>query len=538
MADSECSPRAQRARPTVRGAGGHGDVRSGFLHLVFNAAALLLVLATAACAGYRYDGGYDADRSADLFAAGYKELAEVYIDEVETRDLALAALRGSLAEDPALALKLEDERLRLLVEEEAVGGGFALPRRDDIKGWGAVTAAVLASARQVSPVLGEIPAEDLYALAFEGAMGELDGFSRYTPRGEQAEAKGLAGIGVRVQHSGEGMQVLSVVEGSPAHRAGLRSGDTIVAVDGEHARSMPQREFVSRLLGPVNSTVELDVVRAREPGPLRLPVTRAPVGPEKVSARRIGGVAYIRISSFEENTASQLRREVRLARQDPELRGYVVDLRGNPGGLLNQAVAVADVFIVDSPIVATEGRHRDSGQTFEAGHYDLARGLPVIVLLNGFSASASEIVASAIQDSGRGIAIGSSSYGKGSVQTLQRLPGGRELMLTWARFHAPSGYALSGRGVLPDVCTSGHHGSVQAVMTGLRLGSFPFPQQLRIAKIDPADDKAVNTFRAKCPAAMEEKRLDLAVAMKLLERPDLYRLAAGTSASRLAERSD
>ena len=200
----------------------------------------------------------------------------------------------------------------------------------------------------------------------------------------------------------------------------------------------------------------------------------------------------------------------------------MLDLRGNPGGLLDQSVSVSDLFMPRGRIVSTHGRHPDSHQFFDADRDDLARGKPVVVLVNGSSASASEIVAAALQDSGRGVVIGSNSFGKGTVQTVLRLPNEGELTLTWARFHAPSGYALQRRGVLPDICTSGEAGSVEALLEKIRRGERLINRQLRTQNINLNDTESLDELRANCPVSEEETDLDLQVALALLEDAGLY----------------
>ncbi len=212
------------------------------------------------------------------------------------------------------------------------------------------------------------------------------------------------------------------------------------------------------------------------------------------------------------------------------MTGFVLEIRGNPGGLLDQAVAVSDLFIGAGRIVSTHGRHPDSHQYFDADADDLAKDRPVVVLVNGNSASASEIVAAALQDSGRAVVIGSGSFGKGTVQTVLRLPNEGELTLTWARFHAPSGYALNGRGVLPDICTTGDDLSAEDVLERLREGTVPFARTTQRRDIDPDDAAAIKAFRAMCPARQNDPQLDIEVARRLIEDPVLFARALGAGA--------
>jgi carboxyl-terminal processing protease len=223
-----------------------------------------------------------------------------------------------------------------------------------------------------------------------------------------------------------------------------------------------------------------------------------------------------------------LRDSIRHARAEigPDLAGYILDLRGNPGGLLDQSVAVSDMFVTNGRIVSTHGRHPDSHQYFDAEPDDLTGNMPVVVLVNGNSASASEIVAAALQDSGRAVVVGTSSYGKGTVQTVLRLPNEGELTLTWARFHAPSGYALNGRGVMPDICTAnqsdGQGIDAEQILDRVRTGQLPLPRSVIKRDLPLLDESGIAAFRAACPPSQGEAGVELEVALRLLEDPALF----------------
>ncbi|HIP77029.1 MAG TPA: hypothetical protein EYH07_00990 [Kiloniellaceae bacterium] len=246
--------------------------------------------------------------------------------------------------------------------------------------------------------------------------------------------------------------------------------------------------------------------------------------PQTVSYRREGNLAYIRLSSFNKRTTDSLKQKVKQIENEfgDELKGLILDLRGNPGGFLDQAVEVSDLFVSDSRIVATHGRHPDSHQYFSAGRGDLIARVPMVVMVDGGSASAAEIVAAALQDSGRAVVVGSTSFGKGTVQRIERLPNEGELTLTWARFHAPSGYALHRRGVMPDICTSGEVSDLDDVVMLIDSGALPLDRGLRLQQIDLNDDQAVEDLRANCPSREEQTELDLEVATQLLEDPTLF----------------
>ncbi|MGH6882047.1 MAG: S41 family peptidase, partial [Hypericibacter sp.] len=235
---------------------------------------------------------------------------------------------------------------------------------------------------------------------------------------------------------------------------------------------------------------------------------------------------------FNSDTSESLEREISNAKSEigvGNITGYVLDLRGNPGGLLDEAVAVSDVFMQKGRIVSTHGRHPDSHQYFEATAGDLADGRPIVVLVNGNSASASEIVAAALQDSGRAVVVGSNSYGKGTVQTVLRLPNSGELTLTWARFHAPSGYTLNKLGVLPSICTNGH--SPSELMTELEhneLRAIPVAER---NALKPTDTAEMDKLRKACPQVKSEPATDVEMALDLIHKPLLYARAVSLGES-------
>jgi carboxyl-terminal processing protease len=261
-------------------------------------------------------------------------------------------------------------------------------------------------------------------------------------------------------------------------------------------------------------------------------LSRAHVVPETVVYHPEGKVAYFHIYGFNSDTAESLEREIAHAKSEigaGNVTGYVLDLRSNPGGLLDEAVAVSDLFMQKGRIVSTHGRHPDSHQYFEATAGDMADGRPIVVLVNGNSASASEIVAAALQDSGRAVVVGSNSYGKGTVQTVLRLPNSGELTLTWARFHAPSGYTLNKLGVLPSICTTGHSPSeLVAELEHNRLRPIPVAER---NALKPTDTAEMEKLRKTCPQVKSEPATDVEMALDLIRRPTLYSKAVALGES-------
>ena len=271
----------------------------------------------------------------------------------------------------------------------------------------------------------------------------------------------------------------------------------------------------------------MTIARPALENPFEVTLERRRIVPPTVEARLEGHTGVIRVSSFNQRTAETVRREVsRLKRDFPrDLDGYVLDLRDNPGGLLDQAVEVADVLLREGEIVRTRGRHPHSRQQYAASGRDYAEGLPLIVLINGDSASASEVVAAALQDRGRAVVIGTNSYGKGTVQTVYRLPNNGELTLTWSRLYAPTGYRLHGLGVLPNLCThsAGGRPTTSEVVRELRGGNTTTQGVLpEWRRTDTSQEESLDILRKTCPAAEESPETDIQTAQAILADLNLY----------------
>jgi carboxyl-terminal processing protease len=295
-------------------------------------------------------------------------------------------------------------------------------------------------------------------------------------------------------------------------------------VDGKVVTGIELEAIHQRLQGSIGSRIAVTLVRPG--GTQTVTLTRALIVPETVVFERQGSVAYFRLYSFNQETTSTLSAAVKRAKDEigPELAGIVLDLRDNPGGLLDQAIAVSDLFIGYGPIITMRGRHPDSRQRFEATKGDIADGLPVVVLVNGNSASASEIVAVALQDSGRAVVAGTASYGKGVIQTVIRMPNQGELTLTSAQVYAPSGYSIDRLGVLPSVCTA-VDSVAEPILAALKDRKVaPLPITLRNS-VTPEDMPLLDRLRSGCPARKTDEPVDVDVAIKLVENGALYRQA-------------
>src|SRR5690606_15943396 len=273
-------------------------------------------------------------------------------------------------------------------------------------------------------------------------------------RDMQVQTKGeFGGLGIEVTMEDGLVKVVSPIDDTPAYRAGIQAGDVITHINNEPVVGMSRAEAVERMRGPVDTSSALTLRRPGEEEPIDVSMARAVITISPVRWRAEEDIGYIRVTTFNEQTESKLREALESleAELGDKMKGVVLDLRNNPGGLLEQAVQVADVFLDRGEIVSTRGRRPDSIQRFNSRQGDLLDGRPMVVLINGGSASASEIVAGALQDHDRAIIMGTPSFGKGSVQTIMPLPGHGAIRLTTARYFTPAGTSIQAKGITPDI---------------------------------------------------------------------------------------
>ena len=300
---------------------------------------------------------------------------------------------------------------------------------------------------------------DLIENALNGMLTGLDPHSNYMNpkafRDMQVTTRGeFGGLGIEVTQDNGFIKVISPIDDTPASRAGVKAGDLILSLDGKTVQGLALNDAVDRMRGPPNSRITLQIKRQGVDQPIELSMTREVIKIQVVKSHLEGNdVAYIRLSQFTEQSDNGLRRAYQQlkAQSGDHLRGVVLDLRNDPGGLLDQAIAVSDDFIDHGEIVSTRARNPDDSQRWNAKDGDMTDGLPLVVLTNEGSASASEIVAGALQDHRRGVILGTRTFGKGSVQTVIPLPPNGAIRLTTARYYTPSGRSIQGLGITPDV---------------------------------------------------------------------------------------
>ena len=311
-----------------------------------------------------------------------------------------------------------------------------------------------------SQYVEEVDSKELVEAAIDGMLTSLDPHSSYLSAEDAAnmrvQTRGeFGGLGIEVTQEEGFVKVVSPMDDTPADAAGIEAGDFITHVDGESVLGLTLDEAVEMMRGPVGSEIIVTVVREGETEPFDVSIIRDTIKLTAVRTRTVGDTVILRVTTFNDQTYPNLeegiKEEIEALGGMENVNGIVVDLRNNPGGLLSQAIRVSDAFLDTGEIVSTRGRDPQDGDRFNATPGDLAEGKPIVVLINGGSASASEIVAGALQDHRRGVVIGTKSFGKGSVQTVMPLKGDGAMRLTTARYYTPSGRSIQALGVSPDI---------------------------------------------------------------------------------------
>ncbi|WP_189050695.1 S41 family peptidase [Aliidongia dinghuensis] len=529
-----------------------GSKRSGCIEVGRRSlgGVLLLLSLMSACASSLDNRATRPDRlghdSAEtLFAEAFHEIHQYYLQPISSETLAMAGL-ARLDQDDRSFTVAEIGHTVVFFDKDTAIEHVPAPAPDDADGWAEVVATALVDGRSHAPALASASDEQLYQKLFDGILPKLDRFTRYAgadaARDQRASRDGFGGIGITLDYSDGNPRVSTVTPGTPAARE-IRVDDRLAAVDNVPVESLTERQVINRLRGEPGSRV---IVTLRRPGrgePIMVSLRRALIVAPTVTVDRDDQVAVFRISSFNSGTVQSLADAIERMRTElgRQWRGVVLDLRGNPGGLLEQATGVAALFIDRGQIVSTRGRDPTATQDFEAHTGDQTHGLPVVVLVNGGSASSAEIVAAALQDHERAVLVGTSSYGKGTVQRVLTLPNQGELTLTWARLYTPAHYVLHEHGVVPVFCTSRAGASETAADPAARLAAIVehglHPQGVEAQPRATLADPAWQRLRRDCPVETEDNPLDLRLAKRLLHDPSLYAAALSAPAVALAQQS-
>jgi carboxyl-terminal processing protease len=499
------------------------------LHMAIVVLALLLMFAAPAGAEPFTPGqGLDQRMIAEVTGAALAFMAPRTLEAIPTGQLTIWGLRGLTTLDQRLVASLSDKQLDL-----SLSGRMLLarpPPMADPAAWGDAVAQLSRTAWDVSESVRHAGTEGVLHSFFDELFNHLDPYSRYaSPQEaaqEQARRNGSAGLGLDIARNGQGFVVRAVLPGSPAAQAGIKPGEMLSAIDGLQISGADLAAVSALLAGPEDSRVSL-TLRGAGRSERVTDLVRAVLTPVTVFAQRQGDLLVIRITGFARDTAELLAREItRGVNTQKPPQGLVLDLRDNRGGLLRQAVSAAQTLAPQGLIAVTAGRAPEATREYRANGSDLAHGLPVVLVVDGRTASAAEVLAAALSDQRRAVVVGSATLGKGLVQTILPLPNGGALSLTWSRVLAPLGWPLQALGVLPQVCTSLGEDALRHNLAELAQGRQPMARSLtrsRTARA-PMPPAEILEIRNACPAS-EGRDSDMAAAKFLIDTPVAYETA-------------
>ena len=472
---------------------------------------------------------FDIDALATVQTEAIDFMLPRTLEVVTAAQLTTWGLSGLTTIDPALAaVVVRDTDIELLVHGRAVfdvtaEGSNAAP-------WARAAAKITAAAYAVSPIMRQMGQPAVTKVLFDEMLAHIDPYSRYLPPieavGDRDRRVGHAGIGVTLVQHGRSVAVHDVVIGSPGALAGIVPGDVIQWVNGHTALNRNRTDVDAMLNGPEGTEVRMGW-RNRD-GTLRgATLTRIMIPPETVFPRRAGDIEIIEITGFSQTTDEHVIQVIRDTLKDSQpIGGLILDLRGNRGGLLRTAVATADAFLPEGVVVQTAGRAPETNRIWRSGGGEIAKGVRMVVLVDGGTASAAEVLAAALADRGRAVVIGSSTFGKGVVQTIDPLPDGGELFLTWSRILAPRGWPIQSLGVMPQICTSLGDEAVQRQLEALAEGRLDMDSAIR--RHDearaPLNPDQIVAIREACPAA-DPRREDMEIARTLIGASESYAAA-------------
>ncbi len=489
--------------------------------------------------------GFDTSAAAQVWGAALAYIAPRSLQKLTVPQMTVWGLNGLAALDPDLNTKLQDGQLQLYGPKALILAVPAPTDPNDAAAWGTAAAAIAAAAYNNSPALQAAGTQSVIDNFFDELFNHFDPYSRYEPPQQAAQDElmilGPGGTGLTLAAQNGHVVVAAVMVDSPAENAGIAVGSTILSINGKSVWPGAVDALNAGMNGMAGSSLTLTLQDDDDDAPpgardggtsaaQTITLTRGYIPPQTVfiEPNLVPGVAVLRITSFNKGTADQFGAAMAtIMSAQPVPQALVLDLRGNRGGILRQAVLVADSLLPNGPIVQAQGRDPDATQSFKAEGSDLSNGARLVVLVDGQTASAAEILAAALADNGRAVVIGSETLGKGLVQTITSLPDGGELFVTWSRVLAPRGWPLQSLGVMPQLCTSRGAGYVEEQMAALAKGRNLLAPALTKARAmrAPVGVNDVLAMRGHCPASIGTD-LDLTAAAWVLQNPTAYQAAS------------
>ncbi|WP_233581896.1 MULTISPECIES: S41 family peptidase [unclassified Asaia] len=470
-----------------------------------------------------------------VLSSAFRFLSPRTLDAHSSKTYSLWGLDGLTAIDPSLTMAepphdpKQPAMLRLTMGQKTIAE-LREPADDDMASWVKAIVSVMDSAWHASSTLRMAGRDALVQSFFDELFNHLDPYSRYVapaPAGDdRANRTGdLAGVGISLTRDGSSLVVSAINANGPAWAAGANIGQKLLAVDGRATRNQDPAAVETWLTGPPGSKVRLLLADPGHHGAI-MHLQRQVVPPQTVFASMHDHMAVLRIASFSSDTAEELSQNIDQALEDKKLAGLIIDLRGDRGGVLQQAVTATALVLDQGIAVVTKGRDPKSNHIWAVQGGDMTHGLPIIALVDGRTASAAEIMAAALSDHRRAVVIGSATLGKGLVQAVGQMPDGGELFVTWSRVLAPLGWPLQGLGVTPQICTSRGAQALDQQLQTLAQGKLLDAESVRASRElrFPVSVSRILDIRRHCPAALGTDA-DLDTAALILKRPDSYRAA-------------
>jgi len=500
------------------------------------------VTQTAAPPAGDHDATFDSSSFVNVIATGLTFLGPRTLEQHPISEFSLWGLNGLGAIDPSLSVIVQPPAGKAPAMVVLQSGRDILlsapePASDDINGWATLTARCAQAAWHQSAILRSGGSDGLTQSFFDELFNHLDPYSRYVEAApatadRAARDGGVAGVGLTLGRQGQHVVITGVNTNGPAWPAGLNTGQVVLAVNGHDVDGETPDHVQGLLQGAPDSRVQVTVASLTRAGSVSgrttVALRRQSVPPETVFAFSSGSVVILRITAFSADTAQEMSQYLDQATQNTHLTGLIFDLRGNRGGVLQQAVTTAALVMNNGVTATTRGRFPTANRVWAVQGGDMTNHIPIVILVDGRTASAAEILAAALADHRRAVVVGSATLGKGLVQTFAQMPDGGELFVTWSRVLAPLGWPLQGLGVMPQVCTSRGEADLSGQLQALSDGE-PINRAAVLAARSarfPLPVSRILDIRKNCPAAVGTDT-DLDVARTLLDNPAEYKTLQG-----------
>ncbi|MFT9419220.1 S41 family peptidase, partial [Acetobacter sp.] len=465
-----------------------------------------------------------------VIATALEFLGPRTLDPHSSRDFTLWGLGCLTALDPTLTFDSRGANIQLLAGPQPLLSRPA-PPADSVEDWARLATDFLETARAHSTAVRSAGRDDLLQAFFDELFNHLDPYSRYigpssASTDRETRTGGEADAGITLTQNGRHIVVSAINANGPAWTSEIDTGDRVIAVNGQLTAGQSVATVTDWIRGPEDSAL---VLRLLSPGRRRthtVTLRRSKVPPETVFAFASGPIVVLRVTAFSSDTAEEMSQYLDQATQDKNLRGLIIDLRGNRGGVLQQAVTAAALLLDHGVAAVTSGRDPQSNHIWAVQGGDMTNGLPIAVLVDGRTASAAEILAAALADHRRAVVIGSATLGKGLVQTVAQLPDEGELFVTWSRVIAPLHWPLQGLGVMPQICTSLGEADTNHALHTLASGKLANQAAITASRAAryPLGVPDILAIRKACPAALGNDR-DISVARDLINHPTWYKTA-------------